>query len=382
MKKCTILLIMELSDEANKSIIRGMMETNNNDFQWDFHIMDPKLPYNSANRIISTAKKINAMAIIGKLPKNATSKALELNIPIVLKSRTPSDSPFSNITADNQSVGEKAARFYIEQGYRNFAYFGISDAEWSITREAGFHHAIEKYCSSYHPLLIKDTKSYQDTVLSWLKTLPSQTAILACNDSFGQKLCNLCLENDISIPNDVAILGVDNEEFTCTISHPTLSSVSINTHLQGKILGENLQAMINEGSFKKISILAQIGHVVERESTLHSNNKNKLIYDLIHYIDKEFASIDKASDVIQKYPLSERSIEIKFKAETGGKTVYKYILEKKIGRMKDLLRTTDLPISEIAVMSGFTDIYKVSRIFKRETSMSPKEYRKKYSPFL
>lgn len=375
MKYYKILALINLKAETSRELLRGVLDTNSPEVKWDMHIMDISLPHVTPQLIIRTAERLNVQAIVGTIRKSGWEELSKLDIPIVLNSRDTKNTSFSYITADNKAVGEKAADYFITQRYQNFAYVGFLNADWSTSRKFGFVDKIEALHKNLKVLEINDRKDFRENLSSFLKSLTYPVAIMACNDKCARMIANTCIEEGISIPSEISVIGVDDDEFICTVSEPEISSIRLAVREQGRMLAKKLQGHIGNQCRSNFTLSASVKKITERGTTIIYNENAKLISNIITYIEENFRSIEKVSDILKVFQISERNLEIKFKQETNGITVYRYIIKQKLNNMKNLLRTTNMPIKDIALSSGFNDIYKVSRIFKREEGVTPKEYR-------
>ena len=293
--------------------------------------------------------------------------------------RNTKNTSFSYFTANNKAVGEKAADFFINQRYKHFAFVGFIETDWSNNRKKGFIDRLKANHKNPNILDINDRQDFRKELLSFLRSLTYPVAIMACNDWCARMIADICIEEGISIPSEIAILGVDDDEFICTVSEPKLSSIRLAIREQGRKLSrkliEQIETKKENNSYLNFTLLANVERITERGSTMQIDDNAKLISNIITFIDDNFRSIETVSDILKMFPISERNLEIRFKKETNGTTVYKYLIQKKIDNMKTLLLTTNMPIKDAALNSGFTDIYKVSRIFKRVEGITPKEYR-------
>lgn len=379
MKQYKILAPVDLRVKNWRELIRGFLDTNSQEIKWDLHIIDTSLPYVTPRIIKQTAEKLKAQAIIGLIRKSGYTELLNLNIPIVLNLRDTKNTSFSYIMSNNKAVGEKAADFFINQRYKHFAFVGFIGTDWSNNRKKGFIDRLKANHKNPNILDINDRQDFRKELLSFLRSLTYPVAIMACNDWCARMIADICIEEGISIPSEIAILGVDDDEFICTVSEPELSSIRLAIREQGRKLArkliEQIETKKENNSYLNFTLLANVERITERGSTMQIDDNAKLISNIITFIDDNFRSIETVSDILKMFPISERNLEIRFKKETNGTTVYKYLIQKKIDNMKTLLLTTNMPIKDAALNSGFTDIYKVSRIFKRVEGVTPKEYR-------
>lgn len=160
-----------------------------------------------------------------------------------------------------------------------------------------------------------------------------------------------CQVENIPIPEDISLLGVDNDELLCQISDPQISSIALNVEKGGYRLGKMMDKQFS--------------------------SKDPYVDTLIKYIDDNFDQCITTDQILAQIPLSRRSIEIRFKREINAMTIYKYLTNCRMQLFAQLLATTDLSLLEIADRCGSLDYPNISRTFKRFFGCAPKEYRQK-----
>ena len=173
---------------------------------------------------------------------------------------------------------------------------------------------------------------YKPSALSkWLKSLPKPIALMACDDNQGMHITEACRVSNIRIPEEVAVLGVDNDEMLCNLSDPPLSSVALDIEKGGYEAARLLHTMIKTKNQEFYDIVVEPTQVVTRNSTDIYAAKDKYIGMALKYIHNNIEKNMKVSDVLTQVPLSRRSLEIRFQKVTG-LPVYEYIFNLRIER--------------------------------------------------
>ena len=362
MKK--ILLIIDYSIESDRELLRGLVRYSKEHGHWLFHRMSSHLEGISDGwkYVIEWAKQWKADAIIGHWLWKETRQLSQLDIPVVLENHKKRSSHYSNITGDYFGTGVIAAEFFLNRRYKDFAYFGLKDVVWS---EEG--HVF--------PMMVTDAFKERRKVFKWLHSLPKPIALFACNDEHALFISESCKMERIAIPEEIEVLGVDNDELLCEISDPRLSSISINVEQGGYRLGEMLNKQFESNDTKPFNVVISPGEIVHRESTRKHNIKDPYIETIVQFIDKNLDQPITSGQVFALVPLSRRSIEIRFKKEMGGITIYRYIMQNKMRRFAELLVTTDHSIMDISEMCGTLNYSNVSKLFRKTYGCSPREYR-------
>ena len=189
-----------------------------------------------------------------------------------------------------------------------------------------------------------------------------------------------CLKkvNDINIPDEISLMGVDNDELICNLSYPSITSILTDDEKGGYTTGKMLHHAIKHRDNTPFNIIIEPIRIELRQSTEKYNISNKYVAQVINYIKENITSGLSINELMEIVPLSRRNLEIKFKEATGF-AIYQFILDKKVDYITNELLTTDKDLLDIAIGVGFNDVRNVYRIFKKKTRYTPMEFRKKFS---
>jgi LacI family transcriptional regulator len=209
-----------------------------------------------------------------------------------------------------------------------------------------------------------------------LSGLPKPVAVFACYDNRGQQVLEACRRAGLAVPEDVAVLGVDNDEVLCLLSPPPLSSVILNPRRAGWEAAALLALMMGG---EKVSdeplLIPSIGIATRQSSDILAVGDAKLAAAL-RYIREHACEGIRVSDVLRHCPMARRALEEKFHRFIG-RTPRQEILRVRINRVKELLIGTGLPVGEIAERAGF-EPETLSSVFRQVTNLAPSEYRRRY----
>lgn len=381
MKK--ILLLIDYSSEFSRRILKGLIQYSKNHGPWIFYRLPSyyKTLYGKEG-IIQWAKEWHADAIIARWDHEGTNLLESLRIPIVLQNYKERSSYFSNLTGDYIGTGKMAAIFFIKRRYMNFAFYGNKDVVWSRERAEGFRKEVEKAGGNYYYFESENLNGEQwntghAQLDEWLFSLPKPVGLFACDDSFALQVSEICKINNIRIPQDISLLGVDNDELLCNLSDPPISSIVLDVEKGGYEVGRLIDQMLNEKREGPSDIIIRANRFELRQSTEKYNVSNEYIAKIVHYIEDHYTEEISIDELTQLVPLSRRNLEIKFKDEMGT-SIYQFILLCRIEYFANLLLTTDLPQFDLALQSGFNDCKNISRIFKKIKGNTPIEYRNKF----
>ena len=378
-----ILLLTDFSSGYSRNLLKGIVRYSKEVGNWSFQRMPLyyRMLYGE-NGVVEWAKKWQADAIIAQLSDVNIELLNDLNIPIIVQNYRDRNKAVSNLTGDYFNTGVMAAKFFLNRGYRNFAFYGFKGAIWSRERADGYSHEIEK--QGYKLAVLendnkdKEEWSYNHTVLgNWLQSLPKPVALFACDDHFALQISETCNVYNSNVPDDIAILGVDNDDLLCNISDPPLSSIVLDVENGGYNAGKLLHQLITKEITEPFNIVVNPLIIERRKSTEKYAVSDKNIRTILNYIEKNYANHLSVEELVKQVPLSRRVLEKKFKEETG-ESLYQYIQNYRIDQFTRLLITTDYSLFEAALQSGFENYKNVSRIFRKYKSLSPAEYRKRY----
>ena len=375
-----VILLIDCASEFDRKLLRGMVKYSKENGSWLFYRIPSDLRIGDGREewALEWAKKWKADAIIGRWDESKSHLLENSKIPVVLQNNISRSDVHSNLTGDYEGTGRLAAHYFKKKLYTNYAYFGVRDVIWSEERGKGFKDEVEAnngnfYSYAEEPVTGDDRRS----IILWLKSLPEHTALFCCDDAHALLITETCRMIGRHIPEDIAVLGVDDDDLLCEISDPPISSIQLDVESGGYTVCKYLHQHIlskSKGVFN-VNILA-LG-IRERASTLVHNVRDEYVRQILNYIDN-FYNIDlEMDDILKLVPLSRRSIETRFKKSTG-MTIYQYLLSVRVEHLAYLLSTTSRPLADLAYEVGFRDFGNVSRTFRKFKGCTPQEFRSKF----
>ena len=375
-----VLLLTDFSSGYSRNLLQGIVQYSKEHGPWVFYRMP--LYYRELygdDGVVQWAKKWKADAVIAQLENVDVNKLSKLKIPIIIQNYKERADKVYNITGDYFKTGEMAAEFFLSRGFSNFAYYGSKDMIWSRERADGFRSRIEARGYSLSTLnnnfRRNERWSFNTVTLSqWLLSLPKPVALFACDDDYAARITETCKIYNISVPEEIAVLGVDNDELICNISDPPLSSIVLDVGTGGYQAAALLHRLMNREDLSASDIVIPPLRIELRQSTEKYVVANKYILQAIEFIRNNYDKTVSINDVMSKVPLSRRILEKRFKKEVGI-TIYQYLLQYRVDRFSELLIKTDKPLSELALMCGFDDYKNVARVFRKYKKMTPQQYR-------
>jgi len=380
-----IILLTDFGEEYSKNLLRGITRYSKDHGPWTFCKMPTYFRETiGIDGILQWAKEWEADGIIGQFYNDEeVKKFTQANIPVIAQDFKERFTDIPNITGDYRATGRLGAEYFLKKGFKNFAFYGFGNIVWSRERAEGFGERIEEagYEVHYHELQESSTTDlwyYKPSALSeWLKSLPKPIALLTCDDNQGHHITEAARHAGIRIPDEVSVLGVDNDEMICDLSDPPLSSIELDVEKSGYEAARLMEQMIESKTCSGPDVIVKATQVVTRHSTDIFASKDKYIVSALKYIHGNLDKNLKVDQVLKEVPLSRRSLEKRFMLTTGY-PVYEYIYNQRIERFTQLLLETDMTIFEIALDLGLSDSKNIARQFKQIKGLTPMEYRKKH----
>jgi LacI family transcriptional regulator len=380
-----IILLSDLSEEYNKNILKGITRYSKDHGPWTFCKMPTYYRETiGIDGILKWATEWEADGIIGQFYNNEeVEKITRANIPVIAQDFKERFTDIPNITGAYKETGRVGAEYFLKKGFRNFAFYGFGNIVWSRERAHGFEQRIQESGFHVHYYEHKnpgaaDLWYYKPSALSeWLKSLPKPIALMTCDDNQGHHVAEAAKHAGIRIPDEVAVLGVDNDEMVCELSDTPLSSIELDAEKGGYEAARLMELMVEEKTCCGPDIIVKPTQVVTRRSTDVFASKDKYIVSALKYIHGNLDKNLKVDQVLREVPLSRRSLEKRFMLTTGY-PVYEYIYNQRIEKFTQKLLETDMTIFEIALDLGLSDSKNIARQFKQVKGLTPMEYRKQH----
>jgi LacI family transcriptional regulator len=290
------------------------------------------------------------------------------------------------IKVDDTACGQLAADYLMGRGFQSFAFCGFEGIQWSQSRALSY---TQKLAVSGMKAVVYDPvhsrRGYVSgqavrAIAQWLKSLTKPVAVMAANDDRALEITLACKMADLDIPDDVSILGVDDDELICDLSRPPLSSIRLSTETAGYRAAEMLYTIMQHKTVppadRRIDVTPL--YVVTRNSTDILAIEDSNVVAAIRYIREHARKNISVGDVVNETTLSKRTLQQRFK-KIRGHSIYNEIKRVRVEVLARMLLDTHLSIARIAESLQFPDVAYLSNWFKHEMGMSPSTYRKKHA---
>lgn len=296
-------------------------------------------------------------------------------IPAVFETSDSNVVPDGNaafIAFDTESAITSATSYFLSrQAFAGFGYVHTNEANrlWSLDRARFFRMALG---SRGHDCATVDPS--KENLMRWLKAQPKPLAVLAANDATARHVTDTCLKAGLRIPDEVAVMGIDDDPSVCLSADPPLSSIHLDFESCGYLAASTLEQIINghRGFLRKLHY--GIREIVVRTSTANVSPNVILVQRALDFIDRKACDGIGVPDVCAHLRLSRRLTDLRFH-ETLGRSVHEIIAERRFEEVKRLLRNTNLPLARINEQAGFSNNSHLKTVFKRKFGVSMREFR-------
>ncbi|MEO6002358.1 MAG: DNA-binding transcriptional regulator [Opitutus sp.] len=322
--------------------------------------------------------------IIARVTSARMARALRATgLPVVDVAAALPQLEFPRVMTDSAAVTQLAMDHLQERGFRHFAYCGDNRFWWSEKREDYFSRqvrAVGGSCAVFRPAKVRaGSDSELENLGRWLQGLPKPVGVLACYDVRGQQVLEACALAGLSVPDEVAVIGVHNDELLCDLCEPPLTSVIPNARRAGYMAASLLSRLMEgEQVAGETHLIEPIG-VAQRQSTDVVAVNDPKVSAAVRYIRTHAVEGIDVGDVLAAVPISRTLLERKFK-RLFGHTPHEHILRTKLARVRAMLVETDLPVALIAERAGFEHTEYLSVAFRREMGVTPSAYRQRQRP--
>jgi LacI family transcriptional regulator len=378
MKNRSVALLLETSNAYSRGLLDGIIGFVQRQGRWSVYLPEQERGADPPDWL----RRWKGDGIIARIETHEIARAVRATrLPVVDVSagRFIKDIPW--FETDDQQIAKLAAAHLLDRGFRNLAFCGDPGFQWSAWREGQFAGCVESAGGKYflHQSVPRNNPAYswnrdRRSLLSWLKKLPRPVGIMACYDIKAQQVLAICRDEEIAVPDEVAVIGVDNDRRLCELCDPPLSSVVPNAWKTGFEAASLLDRMMTgEAVSTEGQLIPPLG-VQTRQSTDVLAIDDPDIVAAIRVIRARACEGVNVNQILKEIPMSRRVFESRFR-KLLGRTPHAEILRLRIDRCRQLLSETDLPLTEIARVCGFPHAEYLSVTFKRETGETPREFR-------
>jgi LacI family transcriptional regulator len=369
-----ILILLDTSAAWSRGVLKGFAGFAH-EADWTLLHYHPSADFEWLAREWKPAAVILPPGCHRELPRAAR------HLPMVTVNADRSPEGMASVLPDEERVADIAAAHLIDKGLRHVTSFRFTDDPFAVTRERRFFEKAECLNGRIAPGWWQDDAEPASSteqplaLVTWLRKLPKPCGIFACCDVWARVVARYCRVSDIGIPEEIALVGVDNDLIECELLSPPLSSVAIPWRNLGREAALFVQQALAGRPIAGARVLVPPLDVVQRRSSEVLAISDPLVARAVSWICENAAARLDVCAVVQAVSTSRQRLERRFHAVLG-RTIMQEIRRARVNIAKQLLSTTSLDLLRIARLSGFTNQALMSIAFSRELGQAPSTYRR------
>ena len=375
------LLVIGAEGHFGREILKGIDAYCTRNGNWEFHLEEGILP-DTIKRAGLAIRQWKADAIIARVLTAALERLVRRSgLPVVNVSGVREiDLPL--VRTDDATAGRMVARHFLDSGFRSFGFSAKTGEAYTIRRCEGFVGELAGAgfgCNVFADRCEGTSESNwvrnRQRMDRWLLSLPKPVGVTCIHDFRGRDIAQACRLMGIRVPDDVAVVGMGNEEIMCRMCSPPLSSVQVDSQRIGYEAARLVDQMIHGRRVPSQLILIAPKQVVMRQSSDIVAIDDPDIASAVRFIRDHAGEPITVKDILREVPISRRAMEMRF-ARLVGRTPRGEITRIRMARARSLLAETKLPIPAVAQGSGFTCSASFSDFFRRTVGVTPTHYRR------
>jgi LacI family transcriptional regulator len=374
-----VALLIETSGSYGRGLLRGVSKYNRERGGWStyFHphgLGDPPPAWMTHWRGDGILARVDTPEIAQLLMKSG--------VPVVNLRGTVGELPFPYVGPDHDQIAKMAAEHLLERGLKNFAFCG---------RPAGIHPGLDErgvtfaqvveqsggHCAVFPADLPPGQDTWeleQERLAAWIGSLPKPVGVMAANDERGLQVLDACRRCEAAVPDEVAVIGADNDEHLCDLSIPPLTSVDVNAENIGYTAAALLDEMMQGKPAPTMAQRLAPRGIFTRLSTDTVASDDDEVNRALRFIRENGCQGLRVVDVLAQMGMSRASLQQRMK-KVIGRTIHEEIERVRLARVKELLLSPDMTIKQVARATGFSSVQYMTRVFRAALGETPARYR-------
>ena len=375
-----VALLIETSNSYGRGLLEGVISYAREHELWSIYLPEHRRGEHPPRWLA----RWNGDGMIARIENVEIARAVaRTGLPVIDVSAARTLPAIPWVETDDQAIARVAVEHLVERGFRRLAFCGDPRFNWSnwraehferLGREAGCQTQVYR-SPARHGRSVSWDREHRN-LIRWIRRLRPPIGIMACYDIKGRELLDACRDCGIAVPEEAAVIGVDNDPLICELCFPPLSSVIPDTRRTGYLAAELLDQLMRGEELAGAAHLVPPLGVCTRRSTEGLAVDDSEIAAALRFIREYACDGINVGDVLRRVPLSRRTFEMRF-VRLLSRTPHEEITRVRMDRVKQLLSETDLPLNAISRRAGFSGQDYMSVAFKRLEGMAPSAYRDK-----
>ncbi|HXG46903.1 MAG TPA: DNA-binding transcriptional regulator [Methylomirabilota bacterium] len=373
-----IVLALPLGVPHLEEVVHGIRRYAQRHAQWDF-ITSPE----THSVPVASLAGWEGEGVIGMVNTPADLRVIKtLQCPVVNLSGALENPGLPRVRVDYEAAGVLAAQHLLSRGFERFAFYGLKGIFYAEALLRGFRHHVEKHggqCSVYEDQstigLAKPWQHDHESLDRWLQSLQTPVGLMASHDPRAVMVVQSCRRIGWRVPDDVAVIGLNNDVFSCEFCEPPLTSISRHGERIGFEAAALLDRLLHGEPPPPADIVIPPGDVIERRSTdtLAVGDVHELAR-AIQFIHSHLHQPITVEQILASIGMSRRWLETAFRRKLHT-TPHAYISRLRVKKTTALMRENPkLRLKEVALSCGFTSTRQMNFVFRSVTGVSPRQY--------
>ena len=376
-RRKSVALIVETSLSSGREILRGVAQYAHQTNNWEiFHA-----PHGLAEELPAWLSEWRGDGVIARIQSRDKLEALKkLALPVVDVLGLVSDSKFPLVHVDDAAISGVVGEHFLRREFRHFAFYGFAGENWSERRRDAFRDSCREG-DTFHYLettreAYENTTEAKQTLAAWITTLPRPVGIMVCTDQCGLAVLEACRALKIPVPEQIAVVGVDNDLPLCEIGAPSLTSVRAGHFRVGYEAARLLDAVIDGAEPPGESILIPPTGIVTRGSSNTRALKDQAVAVGVNFIHQNLSTALSNDQIARAAGLARTTFQKRFRDEMGI-TIRDYLIQQRLTRAHQLIVGSDFTLADIADRCGFRHQEYLGSVFKAHYGITPGALRKR-----
>lgn len=381
-QKKQVALLLQLFQHFDREILRGIISYAQEHRHWSIYLEE------EASQWVPDLRDWDGDGLIVNFDfQKAANAVRDLPKPVVGfgggRGWYDPNSGVPYVSTGDERMGQLAAEHLLERGLTQFAFCGYPSTQtnlWMENRASGFIQRLAEEgfdCHVYRgrSASVRRWSRVQQGLVAWLRTLPTPIGVMGCYDSRARHVLKACQSLGLRVPDDVAVVGVDNNPLTCELAEPQLSSVEQGYFGIGYTAATLLDQLMQGKKPDPLVHCVEPTGVVSRQSTNLLYVQDPPVAAALRLIRDGACNGMHADRVARELCLSRSTLDKRFK-KTIGRTVDQEVRRVRLARAKELLVRSDLPLREVARLAGYGNEQYLARVIRDASDTTPARYRR------